>query len=78
MQISLKALAMTRLGWMNGDAALSIRGRNHYGLALKHLQRALYDKTLMWQDDTLGAAYCLAVYEVHLLSILTSTTDPTF
>ena len=66
--MSLKALAMTRLGWMNRDTALSIRGRNHYGLALKHLQRALYDKKLMWQDDTLAAAYCLAVYEVHHFS----------
>ena len=64
LQFSLKALAMTRLGWINGDAALSTRGRSNYGLALKSLQKALYDKTLMWQDDTLASAYCLSIYEV--------------
>ena len=55
---------MTRLGWIHGDVALSALGRNQYGLALKYLQMALYDKNLTWQDDTLAAAYCLSIYEV--------------
>ena len=66
LQMSLKALAMTRLGWLNGDAVLSTRGRTQYGLALKNLQRALWDKTLMWEDSTLAAAYCLSIYEVFI------------
>ena len=64
MQSSLKALAMTRLGWIHEDTALSARGHKQYGFALKHLQSALYDKNLMWKDDTLAAAYCLSIYEV--------------
>ncbi|KAL9125744.1 MAG: hypothetical protein Q9217_005091 [Psora testacea] len=64
MRSSLKALAMTRLGWLNGDRALCARGRGQYGIALTHLQKALYDKTLAWQDETLAAAYCLSIYEL--------------
>ena len=66
LQLSLKALSMTRLGWMDGDTVLATRGRAQYGLALKNLQRALWDKTLMWQNNTLAAAYCLSIYEVFI------------
>ena len=64
LEVAVNALAMTRVGWAEGEAALSIRGRDQYGLALKKLQSALYDKDLMWHDDTLAAAYCLSTYEV--------------
>ena len=67
LRLSLKALALTRLGWIDGNDALTIRGRYQYGLALKHIQRALYDPREMEQDDTLASAHCLAIYEVGFL-----------
>lgn len=64
LQNSLKALSMTRLGFLSGDTALTIRGRNFYGHALRQLQNALWDEELMWNDDTFASAYILSVYEV--------------
>ena len=37
---SLKALAMTRLGWINGDESLALQGRVCYSSALQVLHKA--------------------------------------
>ena len=68
LDLSLKALAFTRLGWLKHDDTLATRGNLLYGRALQELQKALWDKQLMWLDDTLAAAYTLSVYEVSIVS----------
>lgn len=67
LQLSIKALAVTRVGWKSNDTALTTRGHAIYGNALKELQKALWDEKTMWLDETLAAAYALSVYEVSQL-----------
>ena len=64
LRLSLKALAMSRLGWIHRDGALTLSGRTLYGQALQVIQKALYDETTMWQDETLASGNILSVYEV--------------
>ena len=64
LDLSIKALAFTRLGWLKHDNALTTRGTMLYGHALRELQKALWDERMMWLDETLAAAYSLSVYEV--------------
>lgn len=64
LDLSIKALAFTRLGWLQHDTALATRGSMLYGRALRELQRSLWDEPTMWLDETLAAAYALSVYEV--------------
>ena len=64
LDLSIKALAFTRLGWLKQDSALATRGNMLYGHALRELQKALWDERLMWLDETLAAAFGLSVYEV--------------
>ena len=66
LSLSLKALALTRLGWCRNDAALTNRGHLIYGNALKELQKALWDQDTMWLDETVAAAHALAIYEAKL------------
>lgn len=65
LDLSLKALAFTRLGWLKHDNTLTTRGALLYGRALQELQKALWDEQMMWLDETLAAAYTLSVYEVN-------------
>ena len=64
LRLSLKALAMSRLGWIHRDSALTLSGRALYGQALQVIQKALYDETTMWQDETLASGNILSIYEV--------------
>ncbi len=64
LRLSLKALAMARLGWIHGDKSLVLDGRVFYSQALQATQRALYDERMMWQDETLATGSVLAFYEV--------------
>ena len=66
LDLSVKALAFTRLGWLQHDTALATRGNMLYVRALRELQRSLWDAEMMWFDETLAAAYALSVYEVSL------------
>ena len=68
LRFSLIAVAMTRLGWLHEDDATVRAGRIVYGCALIELQKALYDKRLMCQDETLAACNVLALYEVGKFS----------
>ena len=65
LRVSLKAFALTRLGWIYKDDALSTLGRAQYGLALKHVQSAIWDPSAVWSDDTLAASHTLSIYEVR-------------
>lgn len=64
LQVSLQALAMTRVGHAAANDTLVAQGRVVYGMALRELQVALWDKQLAVADDTLAAARALAFYEV--------------
>ena len=64
LRLSLKALALTRLGWIHRDNTLTLNGRVLYGQALQETQKALYDERTMWQDETLATGNVLALYEV--------------
>ena len=64
LRLSLKALAMARIGWIHRDDMLVLNGRVLYSQALQAIQTALYDEHLMWQDETLATGNVLAWYEV--------------
>lgn len=64
LQLSIRALALNRVGWANDDEGLKLHGSIVYGTALRELQRSLWDEKLMWHDESLAAAYILSNYEV--------------
>ena len=61
---SLRALAMTRLGWINRDESLAMQGRLFYARGLHVLQRTLSSENVIYEDDILAAGYALSIYEV--------------
>ena len=68
--MSIKAFAMTRIGWIFKDEALVLQGNLCYGRALNAVQNALSSETSMLQDEVFAAGYVLSVYEVTFLSRL--------
>ena len=66
LHLSLKAFAMTRVGYMNKDESLVLNGNLCYGRALNAVQKALSSEALMLQDELFAAGYVLLVYEVTL------------
>ena len=64
LDLSLKAFAMTRIGWMDKDESLVLQGNQYYGRALNAVQKALSSEASMWQDELFAAGYVLSVYEV--------------
>ena len=69
LQLSLKALAMTRLGFVHRDEGLALQGNQFYGLALQAVQKALFNERTMRDDQVFAAGYVLSVYEVHYLPV---------
>lgn len=67
LQFSLKALAATRLGWVNKDESLALQGNGFYGRALQEVQKGLWRENMVMHDDIFVAGYVLAVYEVSRL-----------
>ena len=65
LRLSLKALALSRMGWMYRDDTLVLHGRMMYSQCLQAIQKALYDEGTMWQDETLATGNILAWYEVN-------------
>ena len=65
LRLSLKALAIARIGWIHRDDPLVLNGRKLYSQALQAIQGALYDERTMWQDETLATGNVLALYEVE-------------
>ena len=66
LHLSLKAFAMTRIGWINKDESLVLQGNLCYGRALNAVQKSLSSEASMWQDELFAAGYVLSVYEVYL------------
>lgn len=64
LQLSLKALTITRLGRMNQDDRLALQGQSCYVRALHQLQKALRSDHAVGQDETFAAGYVLALHEV--------------
>lgn len=64
LQFSIKALALTRLGFVNRDESLALQGNTYYGRALQSVQQALWRENAVANDDIFVAGYVLAVYEV--------------
>lgn len=64
VQLSLKALAMTRLGWLNNDVSIATQGHIVYGRALQSVQHSLWRENMAMHDDVFMAGYVFAVYEV--------------
>ena len=75
LQLSLKAFAMTRIGWINKDESLVLQGNQCYGRALNAVQKALSSETSMWQDELFAAGYVLSVYEVIIIPSLLVDSD---
>lgn len=61
LHLSLKAFAMTRIGWINKDESLVLQGDQCYGRALNTVKKALSSETSMWQDELFAAGYVLSV-----------------
>ena len=55
---------MTRLGRINNDDSMTTQGKINYVLALRELQKALWDEQSMWKDETLAAGRVLVYHEV--------------
>ena len=64
LHLSLKAFAMTRVGWINKDESLALQGNLCYGRALVAVQKALSSEDTMLQDVLFAAGYALSLYEV--------------
>ena len=64
LQLSLKALTATRLGRMNKDDRMALRGQSCYVRALQQLQKALRSDQAVRRDETFAAGYVLALNEV--------------
>ena len=64
LQLSLKALTVTRVGRMNQDDRLALQGQSCYVRALQQLQKALRSENAVKRDETLAAGYILALHEV--------------
>ena len=65
---SLKALAMTRLGWIHGDISLTSQGYECYGRGLQALQKSILDNDTMYEDAILAAGHILSIYEARDLA----------
>lgn len=64
LQLSLKALAVTRLARMNQDDRLALQGQSCYVRALQQLQKALRSDHAVARDETFAAGYVLALHEL--------------
>ena len=63
----MTAVSLSVVGNATKNPTLSIEGSKKYGQALWELQKALWDKRLMYEDGTLAACNALILYEVCLL-----------
>ncbi|EXJ61909.1 hypothetical protein A1O7_02340 [Cladophialophora yegresii CBS 114405] len=60
---ALLSLAYIRIGRLDDDQVLIIRGQQIYGNSLRLMQTALHDPNLAHSDDILVAARCMVLYE---------------
>ena len=64
LEAAMAAISLSVVGNATKNPALSIEGSKKYGQALWELQKALWDKHLMYKDETLAACNALILYEV--------------
>ena len=64
LEPAMAAVSLSVVGNATNNPALSIEGSKKYGQALWELQKALWDKRLMYKDETLAACNALILYEV--------------
>ena len=64
LEPAMAAVSLSVVGSATSNPALSIEGSKKYGQALWKLQKALWDKHLMYTDETLAACNALILYEV--------------
>ena len=76
LDLSLKAFAMTRVGYSNKDETMVLQGNVCYGRALSAVQRSLSSEASMLQDELFAAAYVLSVYEVAFPHTLPCRSRP--
>ncbi|EXJ66468.1 uncharacterized protein A1O5_10620 [Cladophialophora psammophila CBS 110553] len=60
---ALLSLAYIRIGRLQNNQTLILKGQKIYGQTLRLMQNALYDPQLMRHDEILAAARCLVLYE---------------
>lgn len=64
LEAAILAVCTGRLGRANNDKALVRESLKFYIQGLRELQKALWDPTLMYREETLAACSCLVIYEV--------------
>ena len=64
LRLSLRALALSRIGWLKSDESIISEGRSTYTAALSALQETLSNTELARRDDTLAATHAIATYEL--------------
>lgn len=69
LESAMAAVSLSVVGNATNNPTLSIEGSKKYGQALWELQKTLWDKRLMYKDETLAACNALILYEAcsHLL-----------
>ena len=58
------AICTAKLGRKSDNLSMVKESLNLYTQGLQQLQKALWDPSLMYKDETLGACMALALYEV--------------
>ncbi|TPX25495.1 hypothetical protein DIZ76_010950 [Coccidioides immitis] len=64
LEISALALSTIALGRVYGDTSMVMESLKLYTRSLYELQRALYNRALMYEDETLAACLALSLYEL--------------
>jgi hypothetical protein len=65
LSCTLTSLSMARLSRVKEDHRTAMEARAIFGSALRKLQVALNDRTLVYRDETLAACQACAVFEVY-------------
>ncbi|KAI9723188.1 MAG: hypothetical protein M1828_004291 [Chrysothrix sp. TS-e1954] len=64
LQLSLRALALTKIGRLHEDSNLIIQGQADHVRSLQAIQRCLYDVHTSGSDDTLAACRSVMMFEL--------------
>jgi hypothetical protein len=62
---TLASLSMARLSRVKEDPCIAMEARVLFGSALRKLQAALNDRTLVYRDETLAACHACTIFEVY-------------
>lgn len=62
---AMAAVSLSVVGRATNNTTIAVESSRKYGQALLELQRALWQESLMYRDDTLAACNALVLYEVR-------------